>query len=90
MPKIYRRRSSNTTFTTDQPSSPGVAENFMNFRFNHLTQRAVRPNRLGCASEGFTTPNADGQTVAANAGTGQALGGGGMTNPVNDKGATKV
>jgi hypothetical protein len=88
MAKTTRRQSLLTTVRGATPTTPTLAGNFMNFRFNHLTQRAVRPGRLGSAS-GWTTPNPDGRPmVSANARTGQSLEHGGMV--WTDPGQVKV
>lgn len=86
MPKMVKRLSSNTTLRTATPTSPELARNFMNFRFNHLKQRNTLPKRLGCAYEGFTTTNTSGR--AETFGVGEAFGGGGMV--YQDAGVTKV
>ena len=88
MPRITRRLSSNTTYASATPSSPEVAKNFMNFRFNHLTQRPTLPNRLGCAYEGFRTTNSSGTVAGGH--IGEAFGTDSMTRPRNDPGAVKV
>jgi hypothetical protein len=86
MPKTVRRLSNITSLRGATPTTPDLAANFMNFRFNHLRQRAVHPTRLGSA-DGFTTTNASG-TAADHAGVGQVLGRGGM--PWTDPGQVKI
>jgi hypothetical protein len=89
MPKMIRRYSSATTYRSSTPSSPELAKNFINYRFNHLNQRAVRPTKLGSA-DGWTTPNASGLATGADK-TGQVLDEGyGFRSPVNDPGQVKV
>lgn len=66
--KTIRRLSSLTSLRGMQPTSGGIAKFFMNFRFDHTKQMNVRPNRLGCAYEGFTTPNAGGKPAVAGIG----------------------
>lgn len=91
MAKTIRRLSSITALRGSQPTSPDLARNFMNFRFNHLNQRNVRPTKLGCADD-WTTPNAGGRPqTSANAYTGQALDESyGFRGPTNDPGNVKV
>jgi hypothetical protein len=43
---MVRRLSSISTLRSSAPTSPDVARNFMNFRFNHITQRKTMP--AGC------------------------------------------
>lgn len=92
MPKMTKRLSSITTQRVATPTSPELARNFMNFRFNHLAQRNTMPGRLGAGSDQNVSwgPCNSGGTDAtsANARTGQALGGGGMV--YQDAGVTKV
>jgi hypothetical protein len=87
MPKTVRRLSSITTLRGATPTSPEVANNFMNFRFNHLTQRPM-PHPISC-DKAHRQTNASG-TAADHAGVGQAFGGGGMQGPRNDPGSVKV
>jgi hypothetical protein len=49
--RTVRRLSSNTTLRGATPTSPDVARNFMNYKFNHLTQRNTMPNVLGRGSD---------------------------------------
>jgi hypothetical protein len=88
MAKQVRRLSSLTTRRENDVTSPGLARNFMNFRFDHRGQRDTRPNRLGCTSEGFRTSGGP-----FTFGVGEALGENGpdgMKGPRNDPGNTKV
>lgn len=89
MPKMTRRLGSLTSLRGATPTSPDLARNFTNFRFNHLTQRSTLPARLGSNSTSWGPCNSSGRPdVSANAQTGQALGSGGM--PWTDAGVTKV
>jgi hypothetical protein len=50
--KTVRRLSSNTALRGATPTSPDVARNFMNFKFNHLTQRNTDPGtRIGSVDD---------------------------------------
>jgi hypothetical protein len=92
MPKIVKRQSNLSTTREAPPTSPTQARHFMNFRFNHLTQRNTLPNVLGrgSASGADWGPCNTSGGPAGDAGVGQALGGGGMTRPRNEPGQTKV
>lgn len=87
MPKTVRRLSSITTLRGTTPTSPEVARNFTNFRFNHLTQRNLMPERLG-SCYGWKPFNASGTVAGGH--IGGAFGAGNMTGPPNDPGAVKV
>jgi len=53
VPKQVRRLSSITTLRSTTPTSPEVAKHFMNFRFNHITQRKTMPDSgIGAAKGG--------------------------------------
>ena len=85
MPKTVRRLGLLTSLRGMTPTSPDLAQKFMNFRFNHLRQLSVKPPTLGGRQGNWTTPNASGgPTVSVNAQTGQVLGRGGM--PWTDRG----
>lgn len=84
--KMVRRLSNLSTLRGGVPTSPGVAYNFTNFRFNHLSQRGM-PNPIS-PYKGSRTTNSTGAPYTA--GVGQALGGEGMQGPRNDPGAVKV
>jgi hypothetical protein len=87
MPKMVKRITSITTERRAPPSTPELHKNFMNFRFNHESQRNVRPANLAGHGE-WTTPNASGR--ADTRGVGTALETGRIEAPRNDPGATKV
>jgi hypothetical protein len=84
--KMAKRLSSITTERRGVPSTPETLANNTNYRFDHSSQRAVRPTDwLG---NGWTTPNAGGG--APTFGVGTCAESGRMEYPRNDPGATKV
>jgi hypothetical protein len=85
VPKMVRRLSSNTTLRGGTPTSPSVAEKFMNFRFNHarLHENGL-PTKLGSA-DSWRNTNASGKSD--NRGVGEAFGSGGF--PWTDYGTVK-
>lgn len=92
MAKMIKRLSNTTVMRFTAPSSPDLARNVMNFRFNHLTQRNTLPNVLGggrAAGVDWGPCNASG-TVAGHVGVGETLESGSMSYPRNDPGNVKV
>lgn len=87
MPKTVRRLSNITTLRGAQATSPEVARNFMNFRFNHLTQRPTLPGKIGGMS-GWGSCNTNGTVAGGH--IGGAFGAGNMAGPPNDPGNLKV
>jgi hypothetical protein len=85
--KMTRRQSSITTLRRSPPSTPQIAEKFMNFMGNVHEQRAVHPKNLS-GSAGWTTTNKSGK--AATARNGMVLGENSFANPKQDRGTIKV
>jgi hypothetical protein len=85
--KMVKRISSITTERRAPPSTPETLKNFTNYRFNHETQRAVRPTSWNGSGE-WTTPNAGGG--APTFGVGTCAESGRTEYPRNDPGAIKV
>jgi len=77
--KTVNRQSNLTTRREAPPTSPVQARSFMNFRFNHLTQRNTLPNVLG-----------RGRASGVDWGTCNASGGPGMVRPKNEPGQTEI
>jgi hypothetical protein len=85
--KMTKRLSSITTERRGVPSSPSVAENFMNFQQNYSTQRAVRPSKWNGKGP-WKTMNGTGD--ALNFDTGTAFDSHRMEAPAIKGGATKI
>jgi hypothetical protein len=83
---MVRRLSNITTLRGGTPTSTETAKNFMNYRFNHQTQRDVMYTHMG-STQGWRPMNYAGKPYTA--GVGESFDGG-MTAPRNDPGATKV
>lgn len=84
MAKTVRRLGLLTSLRGMTPTTPDLAANFMNFRFNHLGQRNL-PNGIDTKAP-YRTTNSSGR--ADSRGIGEVLGRGGM--PWTDAGVTKT
>jgi hypothetical protein len=85
--KMTKRISAITTERRAPPSTPELLKNFTNYRFDHQSQRAVRPSSWNGRGD-WTTTNAGGG--APTYGVGTCLESGSIDYPKNDPGATKV
>lgn len=84
MAKTVRRLGLLTSLRGMTPTTPDLAANFMNFKFNFIPQRRL-PNPINTQG-GYRYTN--GQAKSDSRGVGEVLGRGGM--PWTDAGVTKT